>query len=507
MRIQDHFLKLFFFRRFFFSPKRKSGMVPILLSLFLLTGCLPTPEVEPVIHKNEGTLEQQISATAAPAYQITIDAEGQKETAASATETVEATAAPKENTLREAVGAPERVQDSFDGPAVGAQLYIEMDAAVEVPNVEKVPVLRGRVGYAPEQAAERITKLLLGDGPYVRPGHSERAYNQLFMEYYQKWIEALDQKPYGPGADYDRIQQNLQQNFDAHAEGFRNADTSYDRPSQPWTGSFDDAIQNGISISNGERSVGMVAGNTHFSYSAGSHPSLYGWMDCPRGPRDEEEERDLQNAADFANALGCAQVIPQYIIDADEDTRVRNQVETGFDSGYKHFTLLPVYEGIPVYPYTTMYGSDTGRQAAGIPFARNLEQEEIFGTLYEGEVISLQWNSPFTVLSVENENVPLLSFERIMEIFRRQVFMSVYCDQGHPITYRITGIQFSYMRVQVKDSDDYYLLPVWDFTGYMIYDWQMSPGDMAVARGFFHSMSILTINAVDGSILDRYLGY
>ena len=145
MRIQDHFLKLFFFRRFFVSPKRKSGKTPIvLLSLLLLTGCLPTPEVEPVIHKNEGTLEEQISATAAPAYQITIDAEEQKETAASATETVEATVAPRENTLREAVGAPETVQDSFDGPAVGDRLYIQMDAAVEVPDVEKVPVLRGK---------------------------------------------------------------------------------------------------------------------------------------------------------------------------------------------------------------------------------------------------------------------------------------------------------------------------------------------------------------------------
>ena len=481
--------------------------IVMLLFVLVFTGCLPTPTEEAVIHKNEGTLEQQINATAAPAYQITIDAKEQTASEVTAHEAIETTATPKENTLRTAVGAPERVQDSFDGPAVGDRLYIEMDAAVEVPNVEKVPVLRGRVGYAPEQAAERITKLLLGDGPYVRPGHSGRAYNQLFMEYYQKWIEALDQKPYGLAADYDRIRENLQQNFDAHAESFRNADTSYDRPSLPWTGSFDDAIQNGISISNGERSFGMVAGNTHFSYSAGSHPSLYGWMDCPRGPRNQEEEQWMQNAAAFANALGCAQVIPQYINDADEDTRVRNQVETGFDSGYKHFTLLPVYEGIPVYPYTTMYGSDTGRQAAGIPFARNLEQEEIFGTLYNGEVISLQWNSPFTVLSVENENVPLLSFDRIMEIFKRQVFMSVYCDQGHPITYKITAIQFSYMRVQIKDSDDYYLLPVWDFTGYMIHDWQMSPGDMAVARGFFHSMSILTINAVDGSVLDRFLGY
>ena len=484
---------------------RKSCMF-IMLFVLIFTGCLPTPEVEPVIHKNEGTLEQQLSATAAPAYQITIDAEEQKEPEATVREAVDTTAAPRENTLREAVGAPERVQDSFDGPAVGAQLYIQMDAVVEMPNVSKVPVLRGRVGYEPEQAAERITKLLLGDGPYIRPGHSERAYSQQFMEYYQKWIEALDQKPYGPAADYDAIRENLKQNFDTHAEIFRNADTSYDRPSKPWAGSFDDARE-ALSISNGERGFGIIDKGRVFSYGAGSHPSLYGWMDNPRGPRNEEERQWLQSAADFANSLGYARVIPQYINDADEDTRMRCQVETGFESGYKHFTLLPVYEGIPVYPYTTMYGSDTGRQAAGVPFNRNLDQEEIFGTLYEGEVISLQWNSPFTVLSVENENVPLLSFERIMEIFKRQVFMSVYCDKDHPITYRITGIQLSYMRVQIRDSDDYYLLPVWDFTGYMIYDWQMSPGDMAVAQGHFHNMSILTINAVDGSILDRFLGY
>ncbi len=480
-----------------------------LLSLLILAGCQPTPEVEPVIHKNEGTLEQQLSATAAPAYRVQIEVEERADATseAPAENSAPMEAMPAQNALREALGAPERVQDSFDGPAVGAQLYIEMDAVVEVPDVEKVPVLRGKVGYEPEKAAERITKLLLGDGPYIRPGHSERAYSQVWMEYYQKWIEALDQKPYGPTADYDAIRENLQHNFDVNAESFRNADTRYDRPDQPWAGSFDDAIEGGISISNGERGFGMVAGGKHFSYSAGSHPSLHGWVDNPREPRNEEEERGMRNAVDFANALGYGQVIPRYINDADEGTRVRYQVETGFDSGYKCFTLLPVYEGIPVYPYTTMYGSDTGRQAAGVPFDRNLEQEEVFGTLYEGEVIQLQWNSPFTVLSVENENVPLLSFERIMEIFKRQVFMSVYCDKGHDITYRVTNIQLSYMRVQIKDSDDYYLLPVWDFTGYIIHDWPMTPGDRVSSQNFFSRMSILTINAVDGSILDRFLGY
>lgn len=457
----------------------------LIVVLLLLCACVPTPEEEVVIHKNEGTLEQQLAATPVPDY-------------------LEETGA---NTLRLSLNVPERVQENFDGNAVGGHLYIEMDAEVEVPNVEKVSVLRGQVGYEPEKAAERIAKLLLGDGPYIRPGHSERAYAEVHLAFFQKWLNALDQKPYGPAADYDAIRNEVQQHLDAYAESYRMATGENDHPSQPWTGSFDDAKE-AISISSGEKGIGMHNGDvSNFTYGAGSHPSFGGWMDHPRGPRNEEERQWLHNAADFANSLGYARVIPQYINDADEMTRMRYSVETGFESGYKVFSLLPVYEGIPVYPYVTMYGSDTGRQAAGVPFARNLDQEEIFGTLYNGEVVQLQWNSPFTVTRIENENVPLLPFERIMEIFKRQVFMSVYLDAGYDMTYKVAGIQFSYMRVQVPNSDEYRLVPVWDFIGYVVYDWDATPGEKAISQAFFERMSILTINAVDGSVIDRYLGY
>ncbi len=475
-------------------------ILALLFAMIFLCACVPTPEEEAVIHKNEGTLEQQLAATPVPDYQSedVVKAEGEPEAVTA-----------EQNTLRLSLNAPDKVQENFDGQAVGGHLYLEMDAEVEVPNVEKVPVLRGQVGYEPEKAAERITKLLLGDGPYIRPGHSGRAYSQIHMEFYQKWLEALDQKPYGPAADYDAIRNEVQQHLDSYAESYRIADDSDDRPSQPWEGSFADAKE-AISISNGEKGISMHnAGSSHFVYSAGNHPSSVGggWIDNPRGSRNEEERQWMQNAADFANGLGFARVIPQYINDADEMTRMRYGVETGFESGYKVFTLLPEYEGIPVYPYVTMYGSDTGREAAGIPFTRNLEQEEVSGTLYNGEVVQLQWNSPFTVTRIENENVPLLPFERIMEIFKRQVFMSVYIDAGYDLTYKVTEIQFSYMRVQVQNSDEYRLVPVWDFIGYAVYDWETTPGQRAISQAFFNHMSILTINAIDGSVIDRYLGY
>ena len=52
----------------------RKNCIFILSFVLIFTGCLPTPAEEVVIHKNEGTLEQQISATAAPAYEITIGA-------------------------------------------------------------------------------------------------------------------------------------------------------------------------------------------------------------------------------------------------------------------------------------------------------------------------------------------------------------------------------------------------------------------------------------------------
>lgn len=475
----------------------KSAVLWLLIAALLLCACQPTPDEEPVIHKNEGTLEQQLAATPVPEYQTdTVEAVG-----GSAPDDV-----PKENTLRKAVGAPETLTEKFDGEAVGAHLYIEIDAAVDVPNVEKVPVLRGQVGYEPDKAAERLTKLLLGDGPYIRPGFDDRARLQAHMEFYRRWIEALNDQPYGPNADYARIRENLQNCLDVYAQCYRDATGEGDSPDKPWTGSFADAKE-AFSIGNGTCGFGLIGGGETFSYSAGAEEYTNYRPERQRGPRNEEEETALGNAVAFANSLGYAKTIGRAINDDDEDTRIYWQSETGFDSGYKQFSLLPVYEGIPVYPYTTFSGTDTGRQAAGVHYDKDLKQEEIFGTLCNGEVVQLAWDCPFTVTSTENENVPLLSFERIMEIFRRQVFMGMYLDEGYDETYRITSIEFSYMRVKVQNSDEYYLLPVWDFLGYVEYDWDMTPGDRAVSQNFFRNMSILTINAIDGSIIDRNLGY
>ena len=78
----------------------------------------------------------------------------------------------------------------------------------------------------------------------------------------------------------------------------------------------------------------------------------------------------------------------------------------------------------------------------------------------------------------------------------------------------ITKIVLGYARVKMSDSNTYILVPVWDFFG--TYE-AINNGDkqnpnrneysqqMDNTQNFMHSF--LTINAVDGSVIDRSLGY
>ena len=89
--------------------------IAILTALLLLTACQPTPEADVVVNKTEGRLEELLVATP------------------------EASPAP-EVKLKVRVNAPESVREDLSGHVYGGQLIVHIDAAVEVPEVSRVPV-------------------------------------------------------------------------------------------------------------------------------------------------------------------------------------------------------------------------------------------------------------------------------------------------------------------------------------------------------------------------------
>lgn len=92
--------------------------------------------------------------------------------------------------------------------------------------------------------------------------------------------------------------------------------------------------------------------------------------------------------------------------------------------------------------------------------------------------------------------------EKAMDAIKQKYipFQQTTTSQAEPeFLYLIDTIEFGYMQIASQDeSDEYLLVPVWDFWGVESYD------DEALLRTHH---SYLTVNAIDGSIIDRTIGY
>ena len=136
----------------------------------------------------------------------------------------------------------------------------------------------------------------------------------------------------------------------------------------------------------------------------------------------------------------------------------------------------------------------------------------------------LQWQAPSVLKEELNENVSMLPFEDMMEIFAQQ-FENNYAHVSEYgaeyITkreYTIDRIALNYMTVARRNSDEYLVVPVWDFFSsavytysddYMteVYDHYILDENNQRIVDYGDNFSFLTINAIDGTVIDRALGY
>ena len=131
------------------------------------------------------------------------------------------------------------------------------------------------------------------------------------------------------------------------------------------------------------------------------------------------------------------------------------------------------------------------------------------------------WQSPMILEETLNENVSLLPMDEIMDIFVQQFtntyayFEEVDSTQRIHRSYDIYEIGLSNMIVpQQGNSNNYLVLPVWDFYGTATFtyrdDYQgqlvLDENHQRVVYGE-ENVSLITINAIDGTVVNRTLGY
>lgn len=167
------------------------------------------------------------------------------------------------------------------------------------------------------------------------------------------------------------------------------------------------------------------------------------------------------------------------------------------------FCFTQVVNGVPVtYAVTTGQGDEADEQHYTSP----PRDETLHCVIDQDRIVSVVWDNPWAIGNVLLENVKLLPFDQIMNIFGTICPLSIQNMEneykavgGSGNRWDIKEIRLGYMPVLRKDnSGEWELRPVWDFIGIRsfakeYYDW---PGNCA-----------LTIDAIDGTVIDRGYGY
>jgi hypothetical protein len=141
-------------------------------------------------------------------------------------------------------------------------------------------------------------------------------------------------------------------------------------------------------------------------------------------------------------------------------------------------------------------------------------------TINEDGVQDLNWVGPSKVEELLNNNVTMLKFSDVMNVFSQMIFVKhkawedtvQYNKDYKKAVITIDRITLGLARVQ--SGKQFFLIPVWDFYG--TEDYIMADGTSASKQngntddsGMMRDSltSFLTINAVDGTVIDRNLGY
>lgn len=170
------------------------------------------------------------------------------------------------------------------------------------------------------------------------------------------------------------------------------------------------------------------------------------------------------------------------------------------------FSFTPNYNDIPsTLTYITSVNSDTNYAPYDI----------ILVGISKDGLEKISWNGREKQTGFLTENPKLIPFEEIKGNFKKYVKVNYgYIPESEEAedglnkeetieldrVYIIDRITLGYMRIKQKDtSNTYIVVPVWDFFGYSKFD---NDGKAEISY-----LSLMTINALDGSHIDRQEGY
>lgn len=511
-------------------------IIILLLTLAMLAACVPTPETEFVTHKDtEEMLEKAAATPASDAVSLAggTDANGDL---------------PEAPHIRERYRIPETLSETVT--EADGHFTVNIDARVEVPDAVDIPIIRVEHGTFTQDEITRIFKALTG-GRTMYHNSSVMTKSQI-----ADTIAWLENQLNDPALRAELDEEDLATIPESIAELKERWQTAPDTLNE-------EVCDGTIGVMQLEDDGKTFTRYGFNAVSRDEQPRLFFHLDIP-GQEEINSHRFEDTRLSFYN---CRSPLTGGEGDADVHTpriAIRDPNDPAELAEYSFIAYMPAQamadteaffasagfpeikaDSIMCYPDTkseqcgyrvkcvrSIAGVRNaflgGISTSGIPagdqvFAPQWKYERIEVCIDGQGVYELSWHAPLgireTVLSTSN----LLPFDEIVKRFKDQVWIeekpwlildeSQVIEEDYPSDMRmeVTRVTLGLQRVMEKNRFDTGLLvPVWNFYGTtLITRTNVKTRKTYEERHFRYGNDspILSINAIDGSIINLYKGY
>lgn len=484
------------------------------LAVTMLAGCEKTPEEVIVKEKNKDSLANY--------------------------ETAETTG---EN-IRTRIGAPEHYANNIS--LEDGKLIIDTDAEVVIPDVESMNTIAVSAKKMDQPMLDHITDVFFGDSPV----YEGVAYNTMTRDKVQESITQLkkyvaegNMDPYGYGTDEEG---NLVYDIYARIADLEKLyetapDTAEKKKVTPAFGMEYDR-GDGVMEKSDNDFIGVVEtdqGNYDYRISkmGGESKDITFKVEKKRRENIDLRMNNMWTSGSYFRNQGSTPYIPEeklkeyagisyekaekLAVEKAEKLDLEHmeltewdysiffvgengvQEDNIIDGGYE-FYFTRKLEGVPI-TYTVDYGGALeSMESTAVPWG----YERLTIIVGDDGIQEIELINPYEIGEVQKKNVALMDFDKIIEIYEQmmEVSNSDITQTEEQQTFHVKKIKLGYSRIYDPKADNStgILVPVWDFFGGFDVE---GDGYSQKNEGDYSNQSFITINAVDGTVIDRSLGY
>ena len=516
--------------------KKWSLFLIVTAAALLVSGCQPTPEQAVVVGKD---LEQMIKAATAPG-----GAEGSP---------------------REALGAPERYESYIEDTT--GKFKITVDADVIMPDAN-MPIVWVEAQPFGQDTVDRLISALFDGGKLYDPNgmselkKSEVADRLTQLRLKKAELEQQGMKPLNPVEEDDTGEASASSSEVMASQGnlldsVNESITIYEnllkaapeekklievtgelQPINITAGlseedrkSYEGKLMEKVHVAQADPKGGMSSLFVVNNEESNSYTAVY----VSRG--DFDTNFGLYNTSDIwyesanANDRAAADLLPPPSITEQEAKHTAEQFLSNMGLDYLACERSEIVTG----GCSTFYGDGAlagnhvkayrlqyVRQVSGVPitytnvettsatgddFIWNWAYENMTLIINDSGIVGMRWEAPYRLKDAVTEGATLLSFDKIKNVFEKMIIVGNSYYKEYDGDMNIEEARLGLARITAQnDLKSGLLIPVWDFFGTVTTHYE----EGGQSRSYTirdTGISWLTINAIDGTVIDRSLGY